>query len=224
MSHKVIAIDGPAGSGKSTTARIAAARLGFVYLDTGAMYRSITYLALRQRIALSDEERLAELAKCTVIRFSIRDGIQLTLANGEDITAEIRSAEVTASVSEVSAHPAVRRILVQQQQQYGASADLVVEGRDTTSVVFPHAFLKVYLAADVEERAKRRVKDFEKLGKGTALEEQIEDIKRRDKYDSSRSASPLTCTPDSVIVDTTNLTIEQQSERIIELYRERASR
>lgn len=222
MSYRVIAIDGPAGSGKSTTARIVAARLGFVYLDTGAMYRSVTYLALKNGIHLSDGDKLEELANNTRIRFTMHTGNQMTFANDIDVTEEIRSPEVTAAVSEVSAHPGVRRVLVQQQQQYGASANLVVEGRDTTSVVFPDAFLKIYLAADVEERARRRVKDFETLGKKTKLEEQVEDIKRRDDYDSSRNASPLMCTPDSIVVDTTDLTIDEQSNRIIELFREKA--
>jgi len=222
MSYRVIAIDGPAGSGKSTTAKIVAARLGFVYLDTGAMYRSITYLALREGIPPSDGDRLEDLAMNTVIRFVMRDSGQATFANDEDITREIRSAEVTAAVSEVSAHPSVRRVLVRRQQEYGASANLVVEGRDTTSVVFPDAFLKIYLAADVEERARRRMKDFERLGKETSLEEQIGDIERRDDLDSSRDASPLKRTDDSIEVDTTHLTIDEQADRIIELYKERA--
>jgi cytidylate kinase len=223
MSYKVIAIDGPAGSGKSTTAKIVAARLGFVYLDTGAMYRSITFLALREGIPLSEGGRLEDLAMTTTIRFNMRDGCQQTVANNEDITEEIRSPEVTAAVSEVSAHPSVRRVLVSQQREYGASANLVVEGRDTTSVVFPDAFLKIYLAADVEERARRRVRDFERLGKRTTLEGQIDDIKRRDDYDSSRETSPLMRTADSVVVDTTNLTIDEQANRIVELFKERAN-
>ena len=218
MKHKVIAIDGPAGSGKSTTARLVAARLGFIYLDTGAMYRSVTLLALKERTSLSDEKALELLAQSASIEFSTQDGAQRTILNGEDVSEQIRSAEVTAAVSEVSACAGVRNVLVRRQREYALKFDLVVEGRDTTSVVFPDAYLKVYLVADVRERAKRRVRDFEKLGKVTTLDEQADDIERRDKYDSSRSTSPLMKTSDSMLVDTSGLTIDQQVERVIELY------
>jgi cytidylate kinase len=221
MSHKVIAVDGPAGSGKSTTARLVAEKLGFIYLDTGAMYRSVTFLALREGKSPSDAEALQQLAEESVIEFAFEGGEQRTLANGEDVSENIRSPEVTAAVSEVSAHSGVRRALVERQQRYAARFDLVAEGRDTTSVVFQHAFLKVYLVADVVERAKRRVRDFEALGRNTSIKEQVRDLERRDEYDSSRNVSPLTMTSDSVLIDTTDLTIEQQVDRIIELFREK---
>ena len=220
MSYKVIAVDGPAGSGKSTTARLVAEKLGFIYLDTGAMYRSITLLALREGISPSDAEALRRLAEKSEIEFTLEGGEQRTIVNGEDVSENIRTPEVTAAVSEVSAHSGVRRALVERQRRYATRFDLVAEGRDTTSVVFKHAFLKVYLDADAVERAKRRVRDFEGLGRKTSIEEQVKDLERRDKYDSSRSVSPLTRTSDSVLVDTTNLTIEQQVDRIIELFRE----
>ena len=221
MSYRVIAVDGPAGSGKSTTARLVAEKLGFIYLDTGAMYRSVTFLALREGISPSDAEALQQLAEESEIEFTLEGGEQRTIVNGEDVSENIRSPEVTAAVSEVSAHSGVRRALVERQQRYATKFDLVAEGRDTTSVVFKHAFLKVYLDADVIERAKRRVRDFEGLGRKTLIKEQVKDLERRDEYDSSRNVSPLTKTSDSVLVDTTDLTIEQQVDRIIELFREK---
>ncbi len=221
MSNRVIAIDGPAGSGKSTTARLVADKLGFVYLDTGAMYRSVTLMALRHGVPLSDGDALTKLAERINIEFRHEDGIQKTFVDGEDVTDAIRTPEVTAAVSEVSAHAGVRAVLVKRQQEYAEKSNLVTEGRDTTSVVFPDAFLKIYLVADVSERAKRRVKDFEKLDRNTTLEEQIADIERRDSFDSSRSASPLTRTADSIELDTTHLTIDGQAEKVIELYRKK---
>lgn len=221
MSHKIIAIDGPAGSGKSTTARLVAKELGFIYLDTGAMYRSITYLALRDGVSPSDSVGLEDLARKSSIEFKMKDGVQRTYIDGEDVSNEIRTLEVTAAVSEVSAHPGLRDLLVERQRQFGESYDLVTEGRDTTSVVFKDAFLKVYLDADVIERARRRAKELAEYGKHTTLDEQIADLNRRDEYDSSRRASPLTMTDDAVLVDTTDLTIDQQVERIVELYREK---
>lgn len=221
-TNVVIAIDGPAGSGKSTTARAVAERLGFIYLDTGAMYRSVTLLALREGIEPSDAESLERIARMMDLRFEPGDPRQRVIVNGEDVTADIRSAEVTCAVSEVSAHAGVRSILVERQQQFARDHNLVAEGRDTTSVVFPDAFLKVYLVASVEERARRRVKDFDSLGKSTTLEEQIADIERRDEFDSSRAASPLTRTDDSILLDTTDMTIDGQVDAVIQLYRERA--
>ncbi len=221
MPFHVIAIDGPAGSGKSTTARLVAHKLGFVYLDTGAMYRTITLLALRNSVALSDGKRLAKLARKTAIRFEVTDAGQAVYAGDEDVSAAIRSQDVTLAVSEVSAHPEVRRILVEKQKRFAETANLVAEGRDTTSVVFPDAILKVYLVASAEERARRRVKDYARLGGKTTFEEQLADINRRDKYDSSRKASPLTMTEDAVQLDTTDLTIEKQVEKIVELYKTR---
>lgn len=221
MNHKIIAIDGPAGSGKSTTARLVAKELGFIYLDTGAMYRSITYLALRDGIAPSDSTGLENLTRKSSIEFKMKDNVQRTYVNGEDVSEQIRTPEVTAAVSEVSAHPGLRDLLVVRQRQFGQSYDLVTEGRDTTSVVFKEAFLKVYLDADVIERARRRAKELAEYGKHTTLDEQIADLNRRDEYDSSRKASPLTMTSDAVLVDTTDLTIDQQVILIVELYREK---
>ncbi len=222
-SNKIIAIDGPAGSGKSTTARLVAKKLGFIFLDTGAMYRAVTFLALEKGIDLSDAEALEKLASMVAIEFKDDADGQRVFADGRDVSAEIRTHEVTSAVSQVSAHAGVRHYMVAKQKEIGSKYNIVAEGRDTTSVVFPEATLKVYLKATVEERARRRVLDFERMGKKTTVEEQAANIKARDNYDSGREISPLTQTPDSVLVDTTNLTIEEQVEKIISLYREKIS-
>lgn len=223
-SSHIIAIDGPAGSGKSTTARLVARKLGFIFLDTGAMYRTITLLALENKIALSDEAELTELSGNTKIEFRDEADGQKVFANGRDVSQAIRTNEVTSAVSEVSAHAGVREILVAKQMEIGANNNIVAEGRDTTSVVFPQATLKVYLIASIEARARRRILDFERMGKVTTLEEQIKKIEARDKYDSGRENSPLTQTLDSVLIDTSELTIEGQVDKIIQLYKEKISR
>lgn len=220
---EIIAIDGPSGSGKSTTARAVAKKLGFVFLDTGAMYRALTLLALENDIEPADEAKLSALAAKIDIKFADADDGQKVYVDGRDITDDIRTPEVTRAVSEVSAHPKVRELLVAMQKQVGQRQNIVAEGRDTTSVVFPDADLKIYLIASIEERARRRLKDFERMGKSTTLADQIRDIKRRDDYDSGRSASPLMKTSDSIEVDTTDMSIDQQVDRIVELFRARTT-
>jgi cytidylate kinase len=219
MAKKIIAIDGPAGSGKSTTARLVAKKLGFVYLDTGAMYRAITFKALEYGVDVNDEEKLEELAKNSIVSFEIKDGINRIWLDGKDVTEKIREPEVDRKVSYVSMHKKVRKVLVEKQKKMGKETDLVAEGRDTTTVVFPHAF-KVYLDASLKERAKRRFLELKEKGIEMTLEEQIEEISRRDKLDSEREASPLLRDEDAVVVDTTHLTIEQQVDRVIQLFKE----
>ena len=215
---KVIAIDGPAGSGKSTTAKIVAERLGFTYLDTGAMYRALTYYALENKINPADEKKLAEIAEQLPLEFRRIDGGNLVFLNGQDISKEIRTPEVTKNVSEVSAHLLVRRAMVARQKDFGKKGSIVAEGRDTTTVVFPDADLKIYMDASVKERAKRRLLDLSKMGIESDLSEQEQDINRRDEFDSGREHSPLFRAEDAVVIDTTNLTIEKQVERIVELF------
>jgi cytidylate kinase len=217
---KVIAIDGPAGSGKSTTAKIVAERLGYVYLDTGAMYRALTFYALQNNIAPSDEKKLAEKAQKLSIEFQPVAGGNLIFLDGQDVSSQIRTPEVTRKVSEVSAHASVRKAMVTKQKEFGENGSIVTEGRDTTTVVFPDADLKVYMDATVTERAQRRLLDLSKMGVDSNLNEQETDIRRRDDYDSGREHSPLTRADDAVVIDTTNLTIEEQVNRIIELFRE----
>ncbi len=217
MPKLVIAIDGPAGSGKSTTAKAVAARLGFTYLDTGAMYRAVTLKAIREGVDLSDGDQLAELTRKLTIRFDHANGEQRVLMDDEDVTKAIRTPEVTKGTSPVSAQPQVRKLLVERQKEIGRNGGIVVEGRDTTSVVFPDADLKIYLIADVKERAQRRLQDLQQLGVESSLSEQIELLAKRDQADSSRRASPLTKVEGAIEVDTTNLTIDQQVQKIVDL-------
>jgi len=214
---KVVAIDGPAGSGKSTTAKMLAARMGYRYLDTGAMYRALTLFAARNGVAPSDGPKLAVLARSVEIEFETREDVNRVFINGLDVTSEIRSPMVTQLVSEVSAHPGVRQAMVEKQREMGAKGDIVAEGRDTTTVVFPRADIKVFLDCNVETRAQRRLIDMAKLGVTTTLQEQIDEIQRRDKYDSERKHSPLKKAKDTYLVDTSNTTIEEQVERVLSL-------
>lgn len=215
LKNRVIAIDGPGGSGKSTTARLLAAKLGYAYLDTGAMYRALTYFAVVKGIAPSDGPKLSALAKIVDIEFKTQADVNHVFINGEEVTDEIRTPAVTALVSEVSAHKGVREAMVAKQKELGKKGSIVAEGRDTTTAVFPDADVKVYLDASVKQRAQRRLIDLAKMGISTTLEEQIADLERRDAHDSGRKHSPLTRARDAVVIDTTALTIEEQVERII---------
>jgi cytidylate kinase len=218
MSKEVIAIDGPAGSGKSTTAKLVAAKLNFLYLDTGAMYRAITLKALENGLDVNDEEKLEKLARSSTISFENKAGMDKVFLDGKDVTEKIREPVVNQNVSFISLHKKVRKVLVEKQREIGRKNDLVAEGRDITTVVFPHAF-KIYLDADLKERAKRRFLELEEKGIPTSLEEQTEEIAKRDKLDSEREASPLCLDEDAVVVDTTHLSIEEQVNKVIELYR-----
>ncbi|MBK7140628.1 MAG: (d)CMP kinase [bacterium] len=213
----VIALDGPAGSGKSTTARLLAARLKYNYLDTGAMYRALTVLALRRRILPSDGLLLKRLADEMHIRFETHTDVNRIFVNDEDLTERIRTPEITRHVSEVSAHRGVREAMVAKQQELGRNGNIVAEGRDTTTVVFPDAHLKIYLDASLECRAQRRLLDLVKMGIETSLEEQESDLRRRDNFDSGRQHSPLRRAEDAHMIDTTILTIEEQVDRIVAL-------
>lgn len=220
---RVIAIDGPAGSGKSTTARMVAARLGYQYLDTGAMYRAVTWHALQNDIAPSEADTLAEFAESATIEFETHEDVNRVFLNGTDVTKEIRTPEVTKQVSEISAHKGVREAMVRKQQEIGRTGRIVAEGRDTTTVVFPNAFLKVYLDASVSTRARRRLKDLQSMGIPSSIEEQEADLKRRDHYDSTRKHSPLTRADGAVVVDTTDMSVEGQVDYIIDLVHQLAS-
>jgi CMP/dCMP kinase len=217
VSQIVIAIDGPAASGKSTTAREVARRLGLIYLDTGAMYRAITLKAQRLAIDLHDGDRVAEMTRATKVKIELSSEGQRVLLDGENVSSAIRTPEVTAGTTPVSGHPQVREILVGWQRAMGASGGVVAEGRDTTSVVFPNADLKVFLNAGISARADRRTKDLEKAGLPTSANEQAELLTRRDHADSSRKASPLTKVADAIEVDTSGITIEEQVQQVVDL-------
>lgn len=221
MLTKIIAIDGTAGSGKSTTAKMVAKRLGFMYLDTGAMYRSLTLKALEKKIDVCNEKKLEKLAKNSKIEFRNKNCSYKIFLDGKDVTLEIRSPWIDKNVSYVSEHKNLRKILVELQREIGEKNDLVAEGRDTTTVVFPDALVKVYMDCKLKERAKRRLWELEQKGIKTTLKEQLKDLTLRDNIDSKRKNSPLTKDKDAVLIDTTDLTIEQQVDEVISIYKKK---
>jgi cytidylate kinase len=221
MKKEIIAIDGPAGSGKSTTAKLVAKKLGFVYLDTGAMYRAVALKALKNKINPQDEKKLSQIARNSKLDLIEENGVNKVLLDGEDVTELIREPKVNRIVSEISVHKEVRTALVAKQKELGKKHNLVTEGRDTTTVVFPEASLKVYLDCNLLERAKRRMLELNDKGISTSIEEQIKELSRRDKIDSERKNSPLKKDKEAAIVDTTDLSIEEQVVKVIRLYESR---
>lgn len=215
----VVAIDGPSGAGKSTVARLAAERLGFVYLDTGAMYRTLTLLALRKSLDMSEGERLAELARSLKFEFEDSGGRTKILANGEDVTRQIRLPEVDRWVSLVSSHKEVRDHLVGLQRRMCEEGGVVCEGRDIGTVVVPDAKVKFFLTASSDERSRRRKRQLGNIGKDMSVSGIKEEMERRDKEDSSREVSPLRRAEDAILMDTTDLTIEEEVNQIVEAVR-----
>lgn len=215
-----IAIDGPAASGKSTTARMVAEKLGFLYIDTGAMYRALTVAVLRAKIDPADEKAIAKLAHETGIELIQSSGGVKTILNGEDVSADIRLPEVTRVISIVSAHAGLRRIMVEKQRQLALKENVVMEGRDIGTKVLPDAEIKVFMVASIEQRAERRFTELSAKGVKVDLAEIAREIKMRDDLDSTREASPLKPAHDAVHLDTSTLSIEQQVEKVLELVRE----
>ena len=218
----IIAIDGPAGAGKSTITRRIAQELELLYLDTGAMYRAVTWMIMKAGIPLDAEAEIAELvSKATLDLTLTKDGSAAqVMINGEDITDVIRTPEVTANVSQIAAQRAVRYHLSQQQRRYGERGGLVAEGRDMGTQVFPEADLKIFLTASVQERAKRRLQDFQSQGVTNISLEQLEqDIQRRDERDSQRHIAPLRKAADAITLNTDSLSIEAVTNKIIQCYR-----
>lgn len=221
----IIAIDGPSGAGKSTVAKALAKTLGFSCLDTGAMYRAIAWQAVQEGIDLEDDTALGRLAKTNVIEFRAdkdKNAPLLVYINGQDVSKEIRSSEIDKAVSPVSAAPSVRDALVEQQQRIGKTGNYIVEGRDIGTVVFPDAELKVFLTANDEERAHRRVRQNVDRGTGSIdYREVYDDIRRRDEYDSSRATSPLRPAEDAILFDSTDYYIEDVIGKIADMARDK---
>ncbi|GAB2322390.1 (d)CMP kinase [Alkalibacterium sp. m-11] len=214
-THNVtIAIDGPASSGKSTVARRIADDLGLIYVDTGAMYRALTFEALRKKVNIKDEGALLELLKHTEITLKKRNMAQSVYLNNEDVTEDIRKNNVTNTVSIVAAHPLVREEMVTRQQKLAENNGVVMDGRDIGTVVLPDSDVKIFLVASVMERAERRHKENRSKGIFSDLEQLKKDIAERDYKDSTRDTSPLKQAEDAVRIDTTKLSIEEVVEKI----------
>lgn len=220
-------MDGSAASGKSTVGRRLAARLGYPFLDTGIMYRAITYAALQRGINLSDDDALSELAASVEIAVGLpvpgSDGSATITVDGEDVTSRLRGAAVEESVSLVSRVPGVRDALVRKQREIAAGREIVMAGRDIGTVVLPSADLKVYLDASLEERAARRHREFARLGRNLTEEEVLQDIRRRDQIDSQRAVSPLRPADDAVIIDTDGLTLDAVMDKVLGLVEARSA-
>jgi cytidylate kinase len=219
MKKFVIAIDGPAGAGKSTVAKIIANKLNFLYVDTGAMYRVLTLKAMKEKIPWDDKEKLIEMAKNTEIEL-YQDGEKYRVfMDGKDVSEEIRKEEVSKNTSYIASILEIRKILWEKQRNFREKYDIVMEGRDIGTKVFPDAQIKIYLDASVEERAKRRYLQLKEMG----IEEDIEKIKKeiieRDKKDKNREIAPLIKTDDYYYIDTTDLAIDQVVEKIMSIYK-----
>lgn len=212
---RVIAIDGPVGAGKSTVARALARRLGYRYVDTGAMYRSVAWAAIHRGVSLADEPAVAGLARDLDIEFVPDPSGQRVMIDGEDATEAIRRPEMSEASSIVSAYPAVREAMVALQRRMGAARDVVMEGRDIGTVVFPDAEVKVYLDASLDERAGRRFRELQGRGETATYEEVRRALEDRDRRDSTRAHSPLRVAPGAIMVNSTGMVVEEVVEEIV---------
>jgi len=220
----IIAIDGPAGAGKSTTARLVAKKLGFIYVDTGALYRALTLKVLRRGIAPNDSAAVEHLAASTHLDLRIEDGQQHVFIDGENVTGEIRTPEVTNNIGPISAMPRVRELLVQRQRKIAgenAAPGIVMEGRDIGTVVFPNADLKIFMRASIEVRTRRRHQELLQRGVACDYDKLREEIHLRDQQDTHRAAGALRRAEDAVDLDTTKLDINEQVDFIVEQVRQR---
>ncbi len=218
MSHNV-AIDGPAGAGKSTIAKRIARRLGYIYVDTGAMYRAMAYYLIQNQVDAADKEAIAAACQHADISICYQDGEQVVLLNGENVNAYLRTESVGNMASVSSVVPEVRKKLVELQQKLARETDVVMDGRDIGTVVLPDADVKVYLTASVETRAKRRFLELQEKGEPADLAKIAADIEDRDYRDMHRDISPLRQAEDATLVDSSDMTIDQVVERILELCR-----
>lgn len=222
MKKIIIAIDGPAASGKSTTAKLVAERLGYLHIDTGAMYRAMALKVLQEKISPKNISAIQQLTRGTTVRLvSDQHSRAIVLLDGKEVSGEIRMPEVTAIVSAVSAIQDVRSLMVKEQREMGKSGGIVLEGRDIGTVVFPDAQLKIFMKADARKRAQRRLKEFAANSISVSLDDLEQEILERDNIDSHREHSPLKKADDAVVVDTTNLSIEEQVDVIVNKAKER---
>ena len=215
-TKKIITIDGPAGAGKSTVSKALAKKLGYIYLDTGALYRALAYKALRAKISLEDTDALADLCSGTTVSLKNIDGRMSVLVDGEDVGNKIRTEDVGLAASKISAFAVVRENLLNLQREAGLQGGIVAEGRDMGSIVFPHADYKFYLDANVEERTKRRYKELLAKGAGAEYSGIQKDMMARDDQDSQRKIAPLKASADAIIIDSTGLSVEGVVETIIQ--------
>jgi CMP/dCMP kinase len=213
----VVAIDGPVGSGKTTVARLAAKRLGYVLVDTGALYRCLALAARHRGLSWEDGDKLGKLASSLRISFEEGDAGQKVLLDGDEVTREIREPDISQGASKVSVHKAVREALLNTQRDLGREGGVVMEGRDIGTVVFPDAEVKIFVAASAEIRAERRYNELIAMGEDVCLEETLREVKQRDQRDENRAVAPLKPATDAVILDTGPLSIEQVVNRVIDL-------
>lgn len=216
-----VAIDGPAGAGKSTISRAAAGKLGFIYVDTGALYRAVGVYALRNNIDTKDARNVGKSLEKITVELKFADGVQHVFLNGEDVSEEIRLPEASMAASNVSAIPAVREFLFDLQRDIAAKNNCIMDGRDIGTVVLPHAQIKIFLTASPEIRAMRRFKELEQKGAKDTYEEVLSDLKIRDYNDSHREIAPLKPAADSVTVDTSGLSLEQSVNKIVSVIKEK---
>lgn len=215
----IVAIDGPAGSGKSTSAKLVAQKLGYLYIDTGAMYRAVTFLAIQNNV-LNNYDAVIKIAQTSKINLKFLNGITQVSVDGVNITDNIRTAEVNSKVSEVSKIKEVREALVAQQREMAMKdGGIVMEGRDIGTVVFPNADVKIFLTATIEQRAKRRAKEYEEKGVEVSVDDVKNNLVKRDQIDSTREVSPLSKATDAIVVDTSKVTIQEQVDIILEKIR-----
>ena len=216
-----VAIDGPAGAGKSTIARAAAKELGFIYVDTGALYRAVGVYCLRKGITTTDTDGVGSVLGEIKVELKFIDGVQHVYLNGDDVSTEIRLPEASMAASNVSAIPSVRAFLFDLQRDIASKNNCIMDGRDIGTVVLPNAKVKIFLTADPEERAMRRFKELEEKGSKVTYQEVLDDLKVRDYNDSHREIAPLKPAEDSVIVNTTGYTLEESINKIIDTIKEK---
>lgn len=216
-----VAIDGPAGAGKSTVARAAAKELGFIYVDTGALYRAVGVYCLRNSIVTTDVDAVGAILEDITVELKFIDGIQHVFLNGDDVSTEIRLPEASMAASNVSAIPSVRAFLFDLQRDIAAKNNCLMDGRDIGTVVLPNAQVKIFLTADPEERAKRRFLELQEKGSTVTFKEVLDDLLVRDYNDSHREIAPLKPAEDSVVINTTGLTLEESINKIIETVKEK---